>query len=572
LRIDSVISGFVKLAAAAGAALIGVAAATAKVNQQTVEQLRMAKSVGLSVASFEAWSDVMDDIGKGGESVIKMMTRFNRVIGEMKAGITTSKEYQKSIRALGGDFKKLIELEPEEQFTQMLDLALAFNDPQVADGVVAKIMGRDAPVVLGYLRQVGKTMSEILEQSKAMVFFNEEGAAGATAFAVEFDGINTAVQTLKKQFFGLIGAALAPYLSQLKDWLRANREIIQTKLREWANRLAKAIVWVTDKIKKVVDAVDDFVDRFGGWENVLKLLGIAIASLVTTSIILKIFRFIKAVQAMGTAAFIAQAKMFLIPLAIAAVGLAIEDLVGFAQGKDSAFEHLLRKAAELFNVEDVDAYVESVRDAVNLMWDMFSGFFEGLGETAAAWVMFWQKVFTGDIAGAWDQLMADMDNIWGDTWESIKEVLGFVVGDIKSVFGEMVDWVKANVTDRIVNLFWDMLKKSKDAVRKIPLIGEVLAGAEPEKLFTRESHIASIATGIAPALQRTGLSPFLRGVGAGAGAGVTNVTNETRVNIPAITVNAARGQSEEMVAKTVSKKLGQAVADSVRAANTGVEY
>jgi hypothetical protein len=578
--LDGVLGMFAKLAAAAAAAAAGLIAATAVINQKTTENLRLARAVGLTVEEFEAWSDVLDDIGFDGQRVIKMMSRFNRAIGELR-GRKEYAEVSDALKMIGLRIEDIEKLDPAAQFQEVLDVALAFGDEQVADAAIAKLMGRDANLILGYLRQVGSSMTEILDKSRAVVQLNEEGARGAEAWALEWDILNTAVQTSKKQIFGLIGGALAPMLKQITAWIVANKKLIQQKLKEWAERVAKALafvakgaLWLFERLKWLFERVDRVVQAFGGWEKVLKAVGLWIAGAVMLKAILVVNRLSAAWALAGNKALWAHAKMLLIPAAIAALALAIEDIYGFIQGKKSVTEVLLKKLEARYDVELVEPAREGlskVADILGEVWAIGKDVFDQIVSTVGAIVELIVSMFTEDLTTAWTRFTNIMSLTWGDTWDKMSAVMssetdvwrgilsGFWDETVKIVSDEVdvwrgilsgfATWVVDNITRPIANAFKTAAKEVTAFLRDIPLVGSV---------FGRGGEVA-VPRGAA------GI------VSSGGGASTTNNQTTNRVDVGGITVNAAPGQNTEEIGREVTKRLQQEVAAGIRANSTGIE-
>lgn len=80
---------------------------------------------------------------------------------------------------------------------------------------------------------------------------------------------------------------------------------------------------------------DALIDRMGGTERIAALLETAFLALGGVAVIRAIMAAVTAMRALGTAAALAQIKMYAIIALFVAVGLAIEDFVYFLRGEDS---------------------------------------------------------------------------------------------------------------------------------------------------------------------------------------------------------------------------------------------
>ncbi len=505
---DGIIGGFTKVAKVAAAAGAALFTAMTVVNQATTENLRLARSLGVSIEEFEAWGDVLDDIGIKGDAVAKMMLDFQKNIGELK--ISGLKSMEDALTGVGLRLEDIQDLAPNEQLLAFLDAAKGVEDVQVAIGAASKLLGRQGKFIIPYLRTLDGSMTDILAKSIRIIQLTEEGAEGAEAWAREMDTMKTAMGSWGKQILGLLGGALAPYLERLTDWIAANKELIQQKTREWVDRIRRAVLflapkigWVVRKIGDLITAVDDLAQGLGGWHNVMKLLGAYLTGAILTKGVLIIMKIAAAWKAAGAAALIAQVKMLLIPAAIAALILIFEDFYRFLVGDKSVIGGLLKTAGVS------EETVQAIRDSWLQFGEWIEGWSGGVGATLSA---FWKEI--------------------GDGFDM------FVVQPIKN-----------GVNDIIA------------AVKKIPFV-ETIMGTTTEGSTAggREA-----AYGFGKRMQGNVLTGAGTGVRGSGGGGSTTITAP-------ITINAKTDMNEKQIARAVEKGIGGVMAQAKRANSTGVDY
>ena len=178
-----------------------------------------------------------------------------------------------------------------------------------------------------------------------------------------------------------IGKELLPQFKamakELLTFLETNRKIIKTKLVKFFKQLAEVISILAKVFKAVLEGVLTLTSAFGGLGEVIK--GVVLALLVFTglqilsgigSITSAIFGLVKGFKALGFAAALFQAEALLIPIligaAVVALGLIIEDIIGFFQGKDSLTGVLIDAFAKKFPEAFINtkAALLTIRDIV----------------------------------------------------------------------------------------------------------------------------------------------------------------------------------------------------------------
>jgi len=183
-----------------------------------------------------------------------------------------------------------------------------------------------------------------------------------------------------------IGKELLPQAkaiaNELLRFLEINRKIIRARFVKFFKGLANIMGILFRAFKAVIEGVMTLSEALGGLENVI--MGVVLGMLAFTSLQIlsgigsitqAIFGLATRFKALGVAATLAQAKIFIIPIligaAVVALGLIIEDIVGFFQGKDSLTGVLI----EAFERKFPDAFINTkaallaIRDTITLIID-----------------------------------------------------------------------------------------------------------------------------------------------------------------------------------------------------------
>ncbi len=523
-----IIDGFGKMAVAAGAALAGIVALTAHTNKQTTIQNNLAAAVGLSAEKLDALAAVTENIGFDFEKTVDLVEELNNKFGEFElTGMTSVKE---SLHLLGLEFKDLKDLSPEDQFIRIMDAAKDLDNQQVAVSAVDMLMGGDANKILGHLKNYDGSLSDIMERYQELNFLTDEGRDGAKDFTMVLGELTFSVGSLWKEFSGLLGKALGPYIDLASTWIRQNRKLIKQKLREWVYRISKAIRWLLPRIVRFIKwlrnlgkSASDIIERLGGLENILKLIAVFLGSALFYKGILAVQALEAAWKKAGAKALWAQAKMLLIPLAIAALVLALQDIYVFLEGGKSITGGLLKMAGVS------EETIASMRENWTSFKDLLSAS--------------WGK----------DGILKTLE----DFWRAVKD---FHTMAIDNSIQQIKDW--ANAVKQTIKDIWGGLGKAVDVV--LGNEGSTEGGRDAAFGFggNKKPPPPSVQAGNRH-FERISRDPRV----SNNQAVKTQIQNDIKLN-----VNVKSDANPNKIAKVAKQVLGQAMNQAKRSNSTGVDY
>lgn len=314
----------------------------------------------------------------------------------------------------------------QEASSVMLQFAQALGSG-VLQGDEFRAMAEAAPQ---YLDKLSETMGIPREQLKKMA---SEGKLTAKEVIAATQKMSAYFQEKFLQMPLTVGRAtimISNRFSKMVD--RMNRE------SGFINFLASNMLSAFDRIEK---AVFDLVKLFDGWENAVRLVGIAIAVAFGT----KAIAILMAFRAAGIAAMLPFAKIIAL---ITAVTLIVEDLYVWIQGGDSVVGHFLgswemfsREAVFLINkvIGELKAlwYVMGIIGEDFIDWLDPKGIIDGLTRIGT----FLSTMFT-PVASA-------IENAFRTAFDSI----GAWIGGVFKGFG-----------DKLYNSFSDSIKESFDSI------------------------------------------------------------------------------------------------------------
>ena len=292
--------------------------------------------------------------------------------------------------------------------------------------LVKGIMGEEGAKLLPMLASGAKGIADMRAEAHKLGIVLSDADAAASE---EFNDSLTRGQAALKGMGYIIGREILPVATDLikrfTDWAVANRELIQTKVREWAEKFSKILPKIGEGLLKVGGAVtkaiawaDTMAQKFGGWENVL----IGVAGIMGGKLVWSIGLAAKAVLGLG--ATIMTTPVGWILGACAAIGTAAYAVYKNWEGIKTYFANLWGEVREAFSrnwLEGVVKYLINFNPLRLLgkglmeLWKFFdSEFFNGAGAALMG------RIWDG-IKATWEDVMAWFREVYNDFVSMIPE-------------------------------------------------------------------------------------------------------------------------------------------------------
>jgi len=336
------------------------------------------------------------------------------------------------------------------------------------------------------------------------------------------------ISNLKDNFTLLaieIGQALLPEAKKITEgileWVDANKELIKGKVLFYTKELIKFMKGLLGILYSIALVLKSVSKLLGGVEKSLQLLLKVALAFIALKFAIHLGALVQGAAMvaasfvkMGNAGLLAQAKILAIPLAIGAaivaIGLIIEDIVAFFQGKDSLTGRMIREFQK--NFPQATAFIVE-----------FFGFFKSqIMLVVNAFKLVWTWVMI--IAGA-------INRIFSPVFAAMRKQIEFITGlfnTLNRLAGRVVGFSAQGTLDRIRGIAGGLRSG-----------GEFLAGITPKT---------------APAL-------------AGGGGGTVNQNIQVR---PEMTITVNGGTTNEETAGAVGNAVAGAFEKVLR--ETGRDF
>lgn len=258
--------GLMAAGAAASGAFItaagGIALFVTETNKANAEIENMSKAMGISADMTRAMDGVLANSTMNWENFTDQIEEMRNKFGEMK-GAGEMKKLTEALGVANLKWKDLKNLSPEKQYIKIMDTLVKMKDAQKAAFVADEIFGGEGNKITGLLRARGQTMTEVMEAYQKYNFFTKEGQKASEEFNKSIAPLSQIAQSAKSQIAAMIGGALVPYIKSATDWAAANKDVIQSKIAEYAKTIADSFAWLVTNFDKVMSYVKMFAWAIG---------------------------------------------------------------------------------------------------------------------------------------------------------------------------------------------------------------------------------------------------------------------------------------------------------------------
>lgn len=365
----------IKASAGLAALGVGLVSVTKPVADAAAETDRFAKAFGISVEKMQGLGFAMQALGADADDISDILLQISEKANQVALG---NKEATKSFQDLGISASELKGMAPVTLMERMLEGLRNVTDEQRKFALASTLLGEDlSKKFLPVMTQGGATLDSYAQIARdAGAIMDESQVQMGKRVSMTYKQLGAVVQALKTR----LGLGLLPYIDRIGqqtwNWYQANRQLINQKIDEYAQKIGDRLEWV----KNTTTQIGRLIDRFGGLEKIVirltYLFGAAMGIKALTGVI-SILSGVATVFA-GVTLKIAGAILSVVAmLAIFAIalGLITEDFMGAERGADSFYGTLEK------NFDDLPWGFK----AMYILLKVLKGLFDGLRQWVA-WV------------------------------------------------------------------------------------------------------------------------------------------------------------------------------------------
>lgn len=244
-----------------------------------------ADRTGSAVEETQALTNMLGLVGGTAEDAEKSMTKFNNGVANGAAGADKNfaslmKRLNIPLKNAKGQLISLTEALPE--------LAAVFErniDPATRTRIVTELFGEKVGTKLIPILAKGRegVKAWIKEQERLGIIVSSQSVAALDDFGDSTATVGTQLRALMTNSLAKLVPIIQPIVTQLTEWIAANKEFLQTQIVGAITEIANAIKqvnWVeTFKgIQTTVADIRDFINAIGGVKTLIYGLGLAWAA------------------------------------------------------------------------------------------------------------------------------------------------------------------------------------------------------------------------------------------------------------------------------------------------------
>lgn len=271
-------NGLKKIAGLYTAAAGIVTGFVAVTNKETAATNRLAQSLGVSFELMHRWGSATQAAGIGAEGATTAITYLNRTIGNVKINPGQAESVSNALKLIGLNLKDVAGMDTEERFNTVVSALGNVEDQTTVTAAAFKLFGRGGGASFARLAQLarsqGKTIDEYVGRWRDLELQTDKSVKGAVDFTASASALKFAFAEVRATIAGYVGEALLPMLKGAREWIANNRELIRSKLAEWARGTVTWLSGVWHFVSLIGKAIGPLVSAFGGLGNVLRMSAI----------------------------------------------------------------------------------------------------------------------------------------------------------------------------------------------------------------------------------------------------------------------------------------------------------
>lgn len=236
----------------AAGALIGVAALGLLVKRamdagDKIDKMR--QRIGVSASFLSKLGYAADRSGSSIDVMEKGVARMTRTVADAQNGSTTAQwaigQLGVSVYDAAGKMKST-----ETLFTEMVAALGQMQDGALKTAVAQQVFGKSGTALI----PMAQNMQQLMQQGSKLGFVWTNQTAGAAATLKDkLDDLWTITGGLANRFASRLFPAITKIAQKIQDWYLANKQVIDAKVEQWADKVAigieKMAGWIQTAVK-----------------------------------------------------------------------------------------------------------------------------------------------------------------------------------------------------------------------------------------------------------------------------------------------------------------------------------
>lgn len=356
----------------------GLSALSLSVAKDTTALDGMAKQLGVTTKDLQELELVAQQSGAEVGSLTKSFTKFNKDLNAVNFSSTlTAKEISKlgvSVYKANGKLR-----DSKDVYSDVAKKINNIQDNSKQAAVSQKLFGTSN---LALVKTLSLTSEEYVKQRaevlKLSYVVDSKGIKSSQNFIKSWSQFKMIINGIRQELAIKFMPVFTDVVNRFKEWYGENRKLISSGIETFVNIVSKSFNLLMNTIDLLLVPVKAIIDLFGGFENTVQILGIAIG----ITLIPKLLTLITTFRAL-TVAMLAN-PIGLATAAFAALGAAIalvyndidawmkgnKSLIGFLVDEWKIFDKVLNGVSN--TLKSIAKIFDKIQSAVSLpkMFDL----------------------------------------------------------------------------------------------------------------------------------------------------------------------------------------------------------
>lgn len=336
---------------------------------ETAEQ-KAARAIGVGATKLTEWKVAAGIAGTSGAALIGTMTQLENKMQRLKLG-QVDQNLAKNLGFLGLNYSDFSKMNSDQRMRAVFNKADGMEDQQKAALLIQETLGSGAREFYDYLKLSGKSLDQQLAEGRALNFTTEKSKKEAMLFNQEINAVAQGAKSIATFMGSNIAAKLTPAATRIKEILASNRELIQSGIIGFTDRLGIAVNGVIGFMGKISPVISGLIDRFGGLDKIIVKIGIGVAAGKLAKVAGGVLQVVSSVGLLKTAlAGIASGVL------AGGLFLVLEDLAVYFTGGNSLIGYIIDHLDELkekFNIKIDASGFKDLGDAIGKLIKSFTG-------------------------------------------------------------------------------------------------------------------------------------------------------------------------------------------------------
>lgn len=217
----------------------------------------LGQKTGFATDAIQKWSYAAQLSHSSAEELRSGLGLLARQVEKAKDG---GEEAQEAFSKLGISMQFVRTASPEALLNKIADRMKELGPGSKRTALAMDLFGRSGANLIPMLDRGSEGLKKMgLEAEDLNIIMSEDAVHAASAFKENLEKLEATADGLKHVIGGVLIEALGPLLEDLLAWVKANRDLIRTRLERWVGYIAAGLKLAAKGVRAVVNGISGFI-------------------------------------------------------------------------------------------------------------------------------------------------------------------------------------------------------------------------------------------------------------------------------------------------------------------------